>query len=169
VGNALTSSGVVASRFWATVKGHGGAAALGLGIGLALAGTASYMSVRWNNARVISDITATATVIPGLHGGWVLDLQYASYRDTTCPNQTEHLLERSDGGAKIIWPIEPSTVNMLEKMGPASELHVRYELPPDIASGTWYYVARASDFCEWMPGLVRTSIRVTRPVEVVVP
>jgi hypothetical protein len=141
----------------------------GLLIGLVFTAMAAYMSVRWNNARVISGIAAVPTVIKGEQGGWVLDLKYSAFRDTSCPNSTEHILERIEDDQLIIWPIVPTTVNMLEKLGPSPTPHVRFELPLDIAPGTWSYVARASDFCEWLPGLVRTSLRMTRPVTVTVP
>lgn len=149
--------------------GHLWTAAVALFVGLVIATCGAYMVRVWDSSVFISHVDIEARVVVGAAGGRVLKVQYGGYHDEGCSDIVSHMLVSGAGDAEKDWPIGAPTVDMLVQLGQQHRVTMLFPIPSDLPGGDYQYVARATDFCEPIPGLIHPTPRRTRPVAVTVP
>lgn len=144
---------------------------LGLSIGFVLASGGFYVATQWSEAVVISDVRAAASIRTVGRDRWV-EVHYHLGVKRQCPSWTQHTLYRDTIALgrprRVVVPIG-ITMNGLGEPGGLADFDISFQLPDDLVPGSWYYVARTANSCEWLPGLVRQQLQETEPIEVVVP
>lgn len=143
--------------------------ALNILIGIALGGlvvaTLAYVSRRWDNAVVLSNVTAAVVLDTRGHERW-LAVRYHLDHPNACPSWSQHMMFRDnivDGHLQRNYVPLAITANGIGGAPTEHDFALSFRLPPDLLPGKWWYTVITSASCEWLPGLVRPSVTQTEP------
>jgi hypothetical protein len=138
---------------------------IGVLLGGVLVATLAYMTRKWDNAVVMSNVGTVVVLDTRGHERW-LAVRYHLDQMNACPSWSQHLIYRDnvvDGHTQRNYVPLAITANGIGANQDVHDFALSFRLPADLMPGKWWYTVVTSASCEWLPGLIRPAVTETPP------